>query len=207
MKAFGNMLRAAALFACALTFAGAASAAAQAWKIIPDSSKIVFTAIQNGAQVNGKFSKFNGTIHFDPAQLNDSKVTIIVDMNSLSTSYDDLTDTLKTVDWFNMKLFPEAVFNAEKFTKTGDNQYEAAGTLTIRDRSQPVTLVFTMQQLTADTAVVKGATTLRRTAFGVGQGEWSSVNEVQDYVKIIFTVTAQKTQQSSPPSPTPSSPH
>lgn len=197
MKMLKNILRAAVIY---IMFANTVFAAAQAWKIIPENSKIVFTAIQNGAQVLGKFSKFKGTINFDPAQLNESKVNIIVDMNSLSTSYNDLTDTLKNAEWFNLKVFPEAVFNAEKFTKTGDNQYEATGTLTIRDKSEPVTLVFTMEQPTADTAVVKGSTTLRRTAFGIGQGEWSSVTEVQDYVKVIFTVNATKTQQSPLPS-------
>lgn len=204
MKMLRNMLYAAVIY---LIFANTSFAAAQAWKIMPENSKIEFTAIQNGAQVLGKFTKFKGTINFDSAQLSESKVTIIVDMNSLSTSYGDLTDTLKSADWFNLKIFPEAVFNAGKFTKTGDNQYEAAGTLVIRDKSEPVTLVFTMEQPTADTAVVKGSTTLKRTAFGVGQGEWSSVNEVKDDVKVIFTVTASKTQQSPLPPPSPSSPH
>jgi polyisoprenoid-binding protein YceI len=86
------------------------SAAAPAWKIVHENSSLAFAAIQNGAPVTGTFAKFDGTINFDLKHLNDCKVKIIVDMNSLSTSYNDLTATLKTPDWFNIKLFPQAVF-------------------------------------------------------------------------------------------------
>lgn len=169
-----------------------AMALAANWNIVPEKSKIYFIATQNGAPVTGKFNDFKGQINFDPDHLSESKARIIVDVNSISTSYQDLTDALKTADWFDMKLFPEAVFNSSTFTKAGDNQYQAKGTLTIRDQTVPVTLTFTFQQPTADTALVKGTTYLKRTDFGVGQGEWSSVNEIQNDVKVNFIVNAVK---------------
>lgn len=190
-------------FMMLMMFPVAVQAAATDWKIIPERSKIYFIAIQNGAPVKGRFEKFSGQIHFDPNQLTESKVKIIVDINSIATDYEDLTTTLETADWFNMKLFPEAVFESSTFTKIGDKEYQAKGMLKIRDQSQPLILTFIFDQPTADTAVARGNTVLRRTAFGVGQGEWASVNEVQDEVKITFTVNAVKntpsTQRSSPP--------
>ena len=167
------------------------AAAASVWKIVPDKSSLMFTATQNGAPVKGDFKKFSGEINFDLDQLKDSKVKIIVDMGSLSTSYNDLTMTLKTPDWFDMKLFPEAIFEASEFTKTGDNEYQAKGTLTLRDKSQPVVLNFTASQ-TGNNAMVKGSTTIKRTAFGVGRGEWSSLNEIKDDVKVDFLINATK---------------
>jgi polyisoprenoid-binding protein YceI len=181
-----------ALIAAAQFFLATTSfAIAQSWKIVPENSSIVFKATQNGAPVTGSFGKFSGSINFDPAQLNDSKVDIVIDMNSISTSYSDLTDTLKTAEWFNVKVFPQASFNACKFTKTGDNQYQADGTLTIRDKSQPVKLTFTLT-ITGEKAEAVGNTTLTRTAFGVGQGEWSSLDEIKDEVMINFRVNAVK---------------
>lgn len=178
-------------------------AAATDWKIIPERSQLNFIAYQNGAPVSGRFEKFSGQIHFDPDQLAASKVKIIVDINSIATDYEDLTTTLETADWFNMKVFPEAVFESSAFTKIGDKQFQAKGTLKIRDQSQPLTLTFIFEQPTADTALARGTTVLKRTAFGVGQGEWSSVNEVQDDVKVNFKVNAVKNtpspQRSSPP--------
>ena len=35
-----------------------------------------------------------------------------------------------------------------------------------------------------------GSTTIKRTAFSVGQGEWSDTNAVKDDVQINFTVSA-----------------
>jgi len=162
------------------------------WKIVPERSKLTFIATQNGAPVKGEFKKFTGEIHFDLNQLKDSSVKIVVDMGSLSSSYEDLTTTLKTPDWFDMKMFPQAIFTAAQFVKTGDNQYDANGTLTIRDKSQPVTLHFTATQSSASNAMVSGYTTVKRTVFGVGQGEWSSVNEIKDDVRVDFVVSAVK---------------
>jgi polyisoprenoid-binding protein YceI len=68
----------------------------------------------------------------------------------------------------------------------------AKGTLTIRNKTLPVTLNFTADQRTPDSAVIKGSTVLERTAFGVGQGEWSSVNEIKNGVTVNFVVAAAK---------------
>lgn len=163
-----------------------------AWKIIPDKSSLEFTAVQNNAPVSGKFTKFTGEIHFALDQLKDSSVKIVVDMSSLQTSYTDLTATLIMSEWFNIKVFPQAVFEAKKFTKVGANRYKAEGKLTIRNVTLPVTLFFSTEQSSPNDAKVTGSTTIKRTAFGVGQGEWSSVKEIQDEVKINFVVNAVK---------------
>lgn len=167
-------------------------ALAPIWKIVPAESSLAFVATQNGAPVKGKFEKFSGEINFDLNKLSECHVKIIVDMNSLSTSYDDLTSALRLSDWFNIKMFPEALFEASQFEKVGDKQYVAKGTLTIRDKSLPVALTFTADQPSDNKAIVTGQTTIKRTAFGVGQGEWSSLNEVKDDVTVNFTVTATK---------------
>ncbi|KTC84849.1 putative YceI-like family protein [Legionella brunensis] len=113
-------------------------------------------------------------------------------MTSLSSSYSDLKDTLLTTDWFNVQLFPTAEFKATNFNKTGDNSYEANGVLTIRDKSAPVKLIFTAQETSSDTALVVGETTLKRSTFGVGQGEWASTEEIKDEVKVNFKIVAKK---------------
>ncbi|MHB1947230.1 MAG: YceI family protein [Gammaproteobacteria bacterium] len=163
-----------------------------AWKIVPNESSLSFTATQNGAPVSGKFTKFSGDIHFDPNQLDKSHVKIIVDIGSISDAYNQLSDTLKTPEWFNTKVFPQAIFESKELTKTGDKTYQAKGNLTIRDKTQPVTLTFTQEEYTATKARMKGETTIKRTAFGVGQGEWADTKAVKDDVHIDFTVVAVK---------------
>ncbi|KTD13289.1 YceI family protein [Legionella jamestowniensis] len=177
------------LFALTATFI---HAAVSEWEIIPDESKLRFTATQNNAPASGEFKKFSGNILIDPENYKASSVTIFVDMTSLSASYSDLKDTLITSDWFNIKLFPTAEFKSSNFNKTSDKTYEANGTLTIRDKSAPVKLVFTANEVSPGTALVEGETTIKRSTFGVGQGEWASTEEIKDEVKVTFKIVAKK---------------
>jgi polyisoprenoid-binding protein YceI len=160
------------------------------WKIIPNESSLTFTATQNGAPVTGKFTDFSGEINADPAQPDKSSVKIVVNIGSISDPYNQLSDTLKSADWFNTKLFPQAIFQSTGFIKTGDKTYQGKGTLTIRDKTQPIVINFTQQEYSQTKAKITGSTTIKRTAFGVGQGEWSDTNAVKDDVQINFTITA-----------------
>jgi polyisoprenoid-binding protein YceI len=181
------------IFLCALMvllMPAVGMAASPAWQIVPNESTITFTATQNNAPVSGEFKSFTGEINFDPAQLDTNNVRIAVDMESVTTSYAPVADTLKTAAWFDVKLFPQAVFKANHFTKTGDKTYQANGTLTIRDKTVPVVLNFVQQNYTKTKARVTGSTLLKRTQFGIGQGEWAKTNEVKDEVQVNFALTA-----------------
>lgn len=169
-----------------------AKAAPIQWVIVPSESQLTFTGTQNGAPVTGEFKTFTGEILVDPNDLSVGKIDIVVDIASLNTSYADLKETLLTSDWFNPKLFPKAEFKATQFKQTGKNAYEAAGTLTIRDKSAPVTLNFTAQELAPNKQQVVGSTVIKRSTFGVGQGEWASTDTVKDEVTVKFKVVAIK---------------
>lgn len=167
-------------------------AAVPKWQIIPDKSSITFTATQNNAPVTGEFKSFTGEINFDSEQLSISNVTIVVDIASVKTSYADIAKTLLTQDWFDVKSFPKATFKATSLSKIGDNNYQANGTLTIRDKSTPVTLKFQLQPVSKITTIATGETTLQRSTFGIGRGEWASTDNIKDEVKINFTLAATK---------------
>lgn len=169
-----------------------AKSAVPEWQIIPEQSTLTFTGTQNEAPVSGQFKTFGGEIFVDPDNYQASKIHIIVDMNSVSASYADLKETLVTADWFDVKMFPKAEYVASEFKKTGDNQYQAIGTLTIRNKTAPVTLTFTTSQPSRDMGVVEGTTIINRSTFGVGQGDWASTDEIKDPVKVTFKVVAKK---------------
>lgn len=181
-----------AIIATSLLFPMVALADASHWQIIPTESQLTFTGTQNAAPVKGEFKKFSGDIIVDPNDYKQSKIDIIVDIGSLSASYADLVTTLVAPDWFDAKLFPKAEFKADNFEKTGENNYLAHGNLTIRDKTVPVTLTFTTEQPSANKGIVTGSTTLKRSAFGVGQGDWASTDEIKDEVTVNFKVSALK---------------
>ncbi|MBV8801738.1 MAG: YceI family protein [Gammaproteobacteria bacterium] len=167
-------------------------AAVSTWQIIPTESTLTFTGTLNNAPTLGQFKSFNGEIHFDPDKLNESDVQIVVDIASITTSYPDIANTLKMPDWFDVKMFPQAVFKASKFNKMGDKSYQANGELTIRDKTIPVTISFTEEDLPQNKVRIKGNTILKRTQFNVGQGEWADTDSVKDEVKVEFNLMAIK---------------
>lgn len=159
------------------------------WKIILKDSELTFTATQNNAPTSGKFTQFSGDIHFDPLQLKSSNVRIVVNMGSVTTDYADIAQTLKTADWFDISAFPQAVFTASDFIKTGDKTYQAHGDLTIRDKTLPVVMNFTMEEFSQTKALAKGSVIVKRLPFGVGQGDWQKTDNVKDEVNVQFTVS------------------
>ncbi len=171
------------------------SIAATTWQIEPDKSSLKFTATQNNAPVSGQFKSFTGEINFDPNQLKSSQIKILIDMNSISDPYNQLSDTLKGKDWFDSKDFPQGIYKSNEIISTGNKTYQAKGMLTLRDKTLPVVINFNQEEYSPTHALMKGSTTIKRTAFGVGQGQWSDTNAIKDEVKIDFIVSAINTQK------------
>jgi polyisoprenoid-binding protein YceI len=98
---------------------------------------------------------------------------------------------MQGADWFDVASHAKATFTATRFEKTGENRYVALGTLTLRGVSKPQRLPFTLK-IEGDKARVSGVTTLDRTAFGVGQGEWKSTDQIPAEVKVSVNLTATR---------------
>ena len=168
------------------------STEAGAWKIIPAKSKIEFTAAQDSSSVSGSFKKFDGKIIFDRDQLDKSKVTIEVDTTSVDSSFAEVVDALNGAAWLATKTFPKAIFTAEKFTALGAKDFRATGKLTLRNKTLPITLDFTLDQYSAINAHATGKTTIRRSAFGIGDHDPRKANDVKDEVIVTFDLSAEK---------------
>jgi polyisoprenoid-binding protein YceI len=161
-------------------------AAAPSWAIIPEQSSVTFTATQNNAPIKGKFTQFKGDIQFDPSQTKDSKIQFEVDTNSINMPLKEITDALKTPDWLSTTAFPKATFETVEINKIDDKRFSANGNLSIRDRTFPITIHFTVDEFTTDKAQVKGNTTVKRIRYGVGQGEWANTDDIKNDVIVDF---------------------
>jgi polyisoprenoid-binding protein YceI len=162
------------------------------WEIVPSESSVRFTATQNNAPVSGTFKKLHGNIEFSPEDLKNSKVDLVVEMDSVNASYQELVSTLKTSDWLDVSKFKDASFKSNELTKIKDNTYQAKGELQIRDKKQPLTVQFTIDNPAKDKSKVVGETAIKRTAFGIGQGDWASTDEVKDDVKLNFDLSLKR---------------
>lgn len=186
-----NILRRMLPVLALLVFAGNAQAAdVPHWNMVPEQSSLGFTAIQNNAPVKGSFTDFKTEIAFAPDDLLNSHVKVTVKTASVKTSYNDMTTTLKGEEWFYPEAFPDAVFEASKFTHTGGKEYVADGSLNLRGKIMPARLVFTLVEYTSARAQAKGSAHLSRTGFGIGQGEWASSDALKDDIEVTFDIVA-----------------
>ncbi len=177
----------------ALCFANSAFAADVAsWKIIPDQSKIEFSVAQDGTNITGAFKKFDGKINFDPKQLAQSKVTIEIDVTSVSASTGEASNSLQNPEWLSIKAFPKATFSAEKFSSRGGKNFRAEGNLTIKGKSVPTTLDFVFESSSPKKARATGKVKIKRSDFGVGNKDVSKANGVKDEVEVSFVINAER---------------
>jgi polyisoprenoid-binding protein YceI len=178
--------------AAALTLAAAGAAAQEAprWIVDQANSQLGFETKVMGESDVGLFQRWDADIRFDPKQLDRSKVVVTVQTSSESSSDASHDQTAQGPDWFASALFPTATFATRSFKDLGGGRYEAAGDLTIRGVSKPVTLPFTLR-ITGDEAKMTGETTVDRTLFGVGQGSYGGADVVPLEVTIKVDLTAK----------------
>jgi polyisoprenoid-binding protein YceI len=164
------------------------------WKIIAKSSKLEFVAMQENSAVKGSFKKFDGVIVFDPDHLEKSNIAIDIDTTSVETSFDEGSETLKGATWLAVKTFPKATFTAKKFTYLDrlKKSFHADGTLTIKGKSLPTSLEFTLDEYSKNSAKATGKAKIKRSAFGVGDADLKKANGVKDDVEISFVISAEK---------------
>lgn len=160
------------------------------WKV-QSGSTLEFGTSWSGDPVTGRFKTWTADIAFSPEALAASSVTVKVDLSSVASGDEQRDGALPGDDWFDAGHFPQAVFKSTEFRETGKQRYAAKGTLSLRGKTLPVTLDFRLSERNGLT-VAEGSTTLNRTLFGVGQGEYAATDSIPAEVRVRFTVLAKK---------------
>mgnify|MGYP001348370374 CR=1 FL=1 len=180
--------------AAVLSYLSAAPALAMtAWAVVPDETTVGFSAVDAGYPFTGEFEAYEADILFDPANLDASKVTVRIDLESASTGAPDRDGSLPSGTWFDVKNHPTATYEASQFKATGEGAYVAKGTLTLKGVTKPVDLPFTLK-IDGNTAHVNGETALDRTTFNVGEGEYASGETISKEVKVLIDLTAVRAE-------------
>jgi cytochrome b561/polyisoprenoid-binding protein YceI len=161
-----------------------------AWTV-QKGATLGFTATWSENAIEGRFKTWTADILFSPEALDRSKLTVSIDVGSVDTGDAQRDQSLPSGDFFDTAEHPKATFTASKFRKTGEGKYVADGALDLRGVKKPLSLPFSLK-IDGDTATASGVTTLDRTTFGVGQGEWASTDEIAAKVKVSFKLTAKR---------------
>jgi polyisoprenoid-binding protein YceI len=178
------------VLAIVLAAPSVALAAPAHWTVDP-SSRLEFQGRVNGDAFSGAFRRWSADIAFDPKALAASKAVVVIDVGSAVTGDADRDQALPSSDWLAAQRFPKAVFTTSAIKDLGGGRYQASGDLAIRGVHKPVVLPFTLA-IAGDTARMNGQLVLNRTAFGIGQGKWSTPDVVDTKVVVIVQLTARR---------------
>lgn len=136
------------------------------WAVTSGSLEIDIT--QFGAPVSGAFEDWTAQISFEENTEDGRHGDVTVDVAIGSLKLGSVTQQAMGNDFFAVSDFPTATFQAEIFADpSGDSQYVAEGSLTLKGVTVPVTLPFLLE-LDQNKASMQGGLALDRQDFGIG---------------------------------------
>lgn len=163
------------------------------WGIVENKSKIDFLVKQDKSEIKGNLKKFSGIINFEANDLKNSQVEIKIDMTSIDIAFAQALELVKTAPWLAVKIYPEAIFKANKFTNlSGKKQFMAHGNLTIKGKTVPVDFEFTFKELTKSNANLIGKAIIKRSDFDIGNKDPKKANDVANEVEINVELEANR---------------
>ena len=160
------------------------------WSVSP-GGKLSFAASWSGQPVNGSFGRWDAAIKFSPDEVENTAIRVTIDLATANTGDSQRDESLKSSDFFNIGAHPKAVFTASGAKALGHDRYQSSGTLDLHGVKRPVTLAYTVK-IKKDVAQVGGSTSLDRTSFGVGSGEWASTDQIAAKVGVSFNFSAKR---------------
>ena len=158
-----------------------------------DTSKSTVTATskQMNVPVDGTFKKFTAQIIFDQARPEVGSAQLTIDTASYDLGDESYNQQVRGKDWFDTAQFPNATFVSSAIAPAGGNQFRVSGKLTIKGKSENVTVPVSVTQQGA-VQTFDGTLPIKRSQFDIGTGEWKDTSVVADEVLIRFHIVEAK---------------
>lgn len=161
-------------------------------------SEVAFQVRHLLSKVRGRFGDFAGTIHFDEANPQNSRVEVNIQAASIDTAEADRDKHLRSADFFEVETYPTIMFTSTSVTHRGGQSYEMVGDLTIHGFTKPVTLAVSFLGRAHDPwgnekVGFEAELTMNRKDFGL---HWNAALEtggflVGDEVKVMLSIQAK----------------
>jgi polyisoprenoid-binding protein YceI len=134
---------------------------------------------QQGVSVENPFTRWSGQIEYDAKSVAAASARIEVDMASYDIGDPLYAAELAKKSWFDTAAHPKGTFRSTAIKPVSATRFDATGTLTLKGRSQTITVPVTVNGTTFD-----GTFTISRKAFGIGDPVWDEA--VEDGITIKF---------------------
>ncbi len=162
--------------------------------LTPANSKVMFVGIHTGDKPDPRtcgFAEFNGEATFSEDGKTLTGVSIEMQVDSLYSFNNNLTQHLKSGDFFDARQYPTAKFESTKVEIGGDGKGTMTGNLTLMKGTEEVVIPVTMTQSAAGFTLA-GEVTIDRAKFGMDK----MTEKVSKDVAVSFSL-GQKTDPSS----------
>ena len=163
--------------------------------IDPARSTVGFTGAKITRSHDGSFSRFEGTIELDRANLTASSVSVTIHLASLAIDPADLAEHLLTADFFDVATHPTATFVSTSVTEGATGSvggvpatHTITGDMTLHGRTHGVSFP-AIVEVTENGVHARSEFTINRRDFGI---EYPGMPDdlIRDEVVIRFDVHA-----------------
>lgn len=121
----------------------------------------------------GRFNDVDAQLEFDPAHIENAKLSAVINIASIDVNNTDLAETLRGSSWFEADKYPQALFSTVSVEKVDETRARFKGNLTLHGVTSPVVLDVIFNGggdnvLTGRYTIGFSATTLfKRSQFGI----------------------------------------
>lgn len=155
----------------------------------PAESQVEFTYSQMGVALHGSFNELRGEMSFDPAQPTAAQARFEIPVASVDIGMPEINEEVGKPEWFAASEHPLAIFELHNLEATGNDQYQASGTLDIKGTTQEIEVPVSFTG-DATRGMLNGEFTLHRGDFAIGEGDWASDSVVAHEVNVRFQLVA-----------------
>jgi polyisoprenoid-binding protein YceI len=146
--------------------------------VTPVFSNVGFSIMEFGVmKQDGSFRDFSGDIFYDPAHPERSRVSFVVQVDSIDARSQHREAALRSDDFFDTQRFPAMTFISTSVAALPDKTLQVTGDITIRGVTKRITipvryLGFLRVSEQSSYAGFESTFTLDRTDFGVNGARW-----------------------------------
>lgn len=157
-----------------LALAALPALAQDVYQIDPVHSEVSFKVGHLLAKTSGRFTKFNGTIRVDSADMAKSSVEVTIQAASINTDSESRDKHLRSADFFDVEKFPLITFKSTAVKEVAKGKLEVTGDFTLHGVTRLLTFTIMnagtqpgMKPGTTVAGFVDGALTLNRNDYGI----------------------------------------
>ncbi|MDO4897720.1 MAG: YceI family protein [Rothia sp. (in: high G+C Gram-positive bacteria)] len=177
-----------------------------AWEVDAQHSRFGFSVRHAMVtKIRGEFGKFEGKAHIAEPGLGDSKVDIVIDVDSIETRNSDRDNHLKGEDFFNVEQHPTITFSSTTIDEIDEGAFIVTGNLTICGRTRAISIPLELTGINEDSfgnvrAGLEGNRRINRKDWGL---KWNQTLDnggvmIADRITLEFDLSLVKLGDAAP---------